>query len=149
MPIESTISTPLPSGVQPSTVITLLHNHETYIRTTCPQLITYRRISGPPAHAPAGEPCVFEVTDRRPMGQTTYKLTLTNHTEGIDSLVVGKAPTGSMVIKTRWRVRGDTGRLEEEIEIDSNMITKKLVKSNIEKGHPEYHRSLLAEATRV
>lgn len=149
MPTETTISTPLPAGVQPSALVTLLHNHEAYIRTTCPQLITYRRITGPPNPAPAGEPCVFEIADRRPTGQTTYKLTLTNHAEGIDCLVDGKAPTGSMVIKTRWRVRGDAGQLEEEVEIDSNMITKKIIKSNIERGHPEYHRNLLAKLAKA
>ncbi|KAI1099602.1 hypothetical protein F4804DRAFT_337071 [Jackrogersella minutella] len=162
MPVETTISTPLPAGVQPAAVIALLHNHEAYIRTTCPQLISYKQISGPsPAAAafdddsgagggaPLGESCTFEVVDRRPTGQTTYKMTLTNQPEGIDSLVDGKAPTGTMAVRTRWRVRGDGGLLEEEIEIDSNMITKKMVKGNIEKGHPDHHRSFLAEAAKA
>ncbi|KAI1376623.1 hypothetical protein F4677DRAFT_419075 [Hypoxylon crocopeplum] len=149
MPIETTISTPLPAGVQPEAVISLLHDHEAYIRTTCPQLITYSRVSGPASQAPIGEPCMFEVKDKRPTGQTTYKLTLTNQPEGIDSLVDGKAPTGSMIIKTRWRVRSDVNALEEEVEIDSNMITKKMVKSNIEKGHPMHHQSFLTEAAKA
>ncbi|KAI6086991.1 hypothetical protein F4821DRAFT_278274 [Hypoxylon rubiginosum] len=153
MAIETTISTPLPAGVQPQSVIVLLHDHEAYIRTTCPQLISYRRLSGPSisVRAPVGEPCVFEITDKRPTGQTTYKLTVTNQAEGVDSLVEGKAPTGTMAIKTRWRVKsdGNVGNvLEEEIEIDSNMITKKMIKGTIEKGHPEYHRSFMAQATK-
>ncbi|KAI1214760.1 uncharacterized protein F4807DRAFT_455211 [Annulohypoxylon truncatum] len=153
MPVETTITTPLPGGVEPAAVVALLHDHEAYIRTTCPQLISYKRVSGPSSSttSPAGlgEPVLFEVVDRRPTGQTTYKLTLTNREEGIDSLVDGKAPTGTMAVRTRWRVRGDAGMLEEEIEIDSNMITKKMVKGNIEKGHPEHHRSFLAEAARA
>ncbi|KAI2463457.1 hypothetical protein F4781DRAFT_124551 [Annulohypoxylon bovei var. microspora] len=148
MPVETTISTPLPGGVEPSAVIALLHDHEAYIRTTCPQLISYTRVSGT-SPAGVGEPCLFEVTDRRPTGQTTYKLTLTNHEEGIDSLVDGKAPTGTMAVRTRWRVKAETGLLEEEIEIDSNIITKKMIKGNIEKGHPEHHRRFLAEASKA
>ncbi|KAI1648274.1 uncharacterized protein F4817DRAFT_69732 [Daldinia loculata] len=179
MPVETTISTPLPAGVQPSVVVAQLHNHEIYIRTTCPQLISYSRISPPPQStttltttlllplssdsskssdsdsnpnvAPVDEPHAFQVTDRRPTGQTTYRLTLTNRAEGIDAAVDGKAPTGSMAIRARWRVRvrGDAGLLEEHVDIESNMITKKLVKSNIERSHPAYHRSFLAEAAKA
>ncbi|XXG99893.1 Protein ltv1 [Hypoxylon texense] len=164
MPIDATISTPLPAGAQPRSVVALLHDHEAYIRATCPQLVSYRRLSGPAAvgaRAPVGEPRAFQVTDRRPAGQTTYKLTVTNRPEGVDALVEGRAPTGGMVIKTRWRVKNDGGGggggggddvggyvLEEEVEIDSNMITKKMVKGNIEKGHPEYHRSFMAQAAK-
>ncbi|KAI1776464.1 hypothetical protein F4818DRAFT_440831 [Hypoxylon cercidicola] len=152
MPVETTISTPLPAGVQPQSIVTLLHDHEAYIQTTCPQLLSYRRLTGPSisVRAPVGESCVFEVTDRRPIGQTTYKLTVTNQPEGVGSVVEGRAPTGTMVIKTRWRVRDDGGGvgnvLEEEVEIDSNMITKKMIKGNIERSHPEYHRSFMAQA---
>ncbi|KAI0119282.1 hypothetical protein F4814DRAFT_458628 [Daldinia grandis] len=167
MPVETTISTPLPAGVQPSVVVALLHDHEIYIRTTCPQVISYNRISpsstttslplplplpssdSNPNVAPVDEPHTFEVTDRRPTGHTTYRLTLTNRAEGIDSAVDGKAPTGSMVIRARWRVPGDAGLLEEHVDIESNMITKKMVKSNIERSHPAYHRSFLAEAAKA
>ncbi|OTA99924.1 hypothetical protein M426DRAFT_66921 [Hypoxylon sp. CI-4A] len=142
MPVETTISTPLPAGVRPASVISLLHNHETYIRVTCPQLISYHRVS-----SSSSSSSITNVTDRRPTGQTTYKLTLTNRAEGVDSEVDGKAPTGAMLIRTRWRVRADDpGFLREDVEIESNMITRKMVKSNIERGHPEYHRSFLEEA---
>ncbi|KAI1089158.1 hypothetical protein F5B19DRAFT_495688 [Rostrohypoxylon terebratum] len=148
MPAETTISTPLPGGVDPRAVVALLHNHELYIRTTCPQLVSFAQVSGR-SPATLGEPVLFQIVDRRPTGQTTYKLTLTNHAEGLDSLVDGKAPTGTVAVRTRWRVRGEPGTLEEEIEIDSNMLTKKMVKGNIEKGHPEHHRTFLAEAARA
>ncbi|KAI1468579.1 uncharacterized protein F4812DRAFT_373896 [Daldinia caldariorum] len=169
MTVETSISTPLPAGVKPSVVVALLHNHETYIRTTCPQLISYTRISpittntstptttltfdpnldpNPnPSVAPVDESHIFEVTDRRPIGQTSYRLTLTNRADGIEATVEGKVPTGSMTIRSRWRVRGDAaGLLEEHIDVESNMITRKMVKSNIERNHPAHHRSFLAEA---
>ncbi|KAI0381894.1 hypothetical protein F5Y04DRAFT_254594 [Hypomontagnella monticulosa] len=152
MGIETTIKTPLPKGVDPSTVTKLLHDHETYIRITCPQLISYSQVSGPRSVAPIDTPCVFEVTDRRLTGQTTFKLTLTNRADGIDSRVDGKTPTGAMVIRTRWRVRGgngDVGCIEEEVEIESNIIVKKMVKGSIDKGHPEYHQNFLAEAAKA
>ncbi|KAI1397842.1 hypothetical protein F4819DRAFT_490183 [Hypoxylon fuscum] len=153
MPVETTITTPLPAGCQPVGVLAYLHDHQAYIRITCPQIISHRRLSGPTISVvvPNDEPCAFEVTDRRPTGQTTYKLTLTNKPDGIDSLVEGKAPTGTMAIKTRWRVRSDAEAgnvLDEEVEIDSNMITKKIIKSNIEKGHPVYHQTFVAEAVK-
>ncbi|KAI0852320.1 hypothetical protein F5Y00DRAFT_193100 [Daldinia vernicosa] len=180
MPAETTISTPLPAGVQPSVLVALLHDHEIYIRITCPQLISYTRISPPSSSSSSSsscsppsssssdsssdssnnpnvdEPHTFQVTDRRPTGQTTYRLTLTNRAEGIDSAVDGKVPTGSIAIRSRWRVGGrgrsgdddDAGLLllEEYVDVESNMITKKMVKSNIKRSHPAYHRSFLAEA---
>ncbi|KAI1658955.1 hypothetical protein F4813DRAFT_34517 [Daldinia decipiens] len=180
MSVETTISTPLPASIQPSVVVALLHNHEIYIRTTCPQLISYRQISPPspssttllpssssdssnPNVAPPAvdEPHTFEVTDRRPTGQTTYRLTLTNRAQGIDSAVDGKAPTGSIAVRARWRVSllggdgdgdgdgDDAGLLEEHVDIESNMITRKMVKSNIERSHPAYHRTFLAEAAKA
>ncbi|KAI1505647.1 hypothetical protein F5X99DRAFT_404681 [Biscogniauxia marginata] len=144
MPSETTISTPLPAGTTPQAVISALHNHEVYIRTTCPQLISYSHVSGAPE---VGQPCEYEVTDKRPIGQTTYKLTLTNQSDGIDAVIDGKAPTGAMLIRSQWRVRGDS--LEEAVEIDSNMLMNKMIKGNVEKSHPEQHQDFLAEAARA
>ncbi|KAI1800996.1 hypothetical protein F4811DRAFT_574604 [Daldinia bambusicola] len=171
MTVEISISTPLPAGVQPSAVVALLHNHETYIRTTCPQLISYTRVSPTialasnsnsnpnpnpnPVVAPLDEPHTFEVADRRPTGHTKYRLTLRNRADGIEATVEGKAPTGAMTIRSRWRVRvrgdgegeGDAlAWLEEHVDVESNLITRKMVKSNIERSHPAHHRSFLAEA---
>lgn len=44
----STITTPLSAGVTREAVIAVLHNHESYIKITCPQLIDYKHISGTP-----------------------------------------------------------------------------------------------------
>jgi hypothetical protein len=76
--------------------------------------------------------------------QTTYKLTLTNVTEGVDSLVNAKPPVGILTISGKWRVAD--GKLSEEIDIDANFMMKKVAKSNVEKTHPQQHMKLLEAA---
>ncbi|KAI1332136.1 hypothetical protein F5Y16DRAFT_358611 [Xylariaceae sp. FL0255] len=142
MPAETTISTPLPAGVSEQAVIKSLHDHQQYIRTTCPQLISQKRLSGDPSSS-----CEYEITDKRPMGQTTFTLKLTNVSDGIDAVVNGKAPTGSMVIRSQWRAT--EGALKENVEIDSNIVTKKFIKGNVEKAHPDFHKGFLAEAAKA
>ncbi|KAF3064040.1 hypothetical protein GL218_02159 [Daldinia childiae] len=166
MPIEITISTPLPAGAQPSLVPNLTttfyyyyyyyHYYHYYFASPSSSSDDDNDSSDSnPNVAPVDEPHTFQVTDRRPTGQTTYRLTLTNRAEGIDSAVDGKAPTGSIAIRARWRVvlpplpAGDAGLLEEHVDIESNMITRKMVKSSIERSHPEYHRTFLAEAAKA
>ncbi|KAI0024456.1 hypothetical protein F4780DRAFT_775838 [Xylariomycetidae sp. FL0641] len=140
MPSETSVSTPLPEGLAPAAVIAALHDHERYIRTTCPQLVGYKHVTGRPSLA---EPCEYEVTDKKPIGQTTYRLTLTNQGEGVDAVVEGKAPTGgALTIRSRWRVRA--ARLEEAVEIDCNLLMNKMIKGNVEKSHPGLHRGFLA-----
>ena len=138
----TTIATPIPAGLSPETVIKTLHHHDLYIKTTCPQLIRYELESGDPASK-----ATYNVTDKKPIGETTYKLTLTNVADGIDTLVDGKMPMGSMKIAGKWRVAD--GMLKEEVEIDANMVVKKMVKGNVEKSHPEHHASLYAEAQKA
>lgn len=141
MPSEATITTPLAAGVNEEAVIASLHNHDTYIRVTCPQLIDYKKVSGEPA---IGEPCIYEVTDKRPIGQTTFRLTLVNQSKGIDATVDGKAPTGSIHVESKWSVT--SGRIEENIAIDSNAIMKRMIKGSVEKTHPEHHQSFVQAA---
>ncbi|KAK7936687.1 uncharacterized protein PG986_015125 [Apiospora aurea] len=128
-------------------VLAALHDHDRYIRTTCPQLVNYAHISSNPATAPDSLPCeVYEVTDKRPIGQTTFRLTLTDLPgEGIDALIEGKAPTGSLVIKSRFRVLAGAPQntLEERVAIDSNMLMNKMIKGNVEKSHPEQHQKFM------
>ncbi|KAK8017240.1 hypothetical protein PG991_008316 [Apiospora marii] len=147
MPSETTITTPIPSSVSRDAVLAALHDHDRYIRTTCPQLISYTHVSSNPAAAADGLPCeVYEVTDKRPIGQTTFRLTLTDLPgEGIDALIEGKAPTGSMTIKSRFRVLegAPQNTLEERVAIDSNMLMNKMIKGNVEKSHPEQHQKFM------
>jgi hypothetical protein len=133
-----TISTPLPNDISPDAIIALLHDHETYIKLTCPQLISHKLESG---DASASEPCVYHVVDRKPIGETTYTLTLTNTPEGIDSLVNAKPPFGTLIITTKWRIAD--GTLTETMDIEANMIMKKMIKGNLEKQHAEYHTELI------
>ncbi|KAI1424384.1 hypothetical protein F5Y12DRAFT_453391 [Xylaria sp. FL1777] len=141
---ETVIKTPLPAGATEQAVINSLHNHDLYIKTTCPQLISQKHVSGTPA---PDQPCVYDITDKRPVGQTTFQMTLTNVAEGVDAVIEGKAPTGSMTITTKWRVRG--GLLEEVVNIESNIVTRKLIKGNVEKAHPEYHHGFFADAVKA
>ncbi|KAI1121950.1 hypothetical protein F5Y10DRAFT_255225 [Nemania abortiva] len=129
------VSTPLPAGVTEKAVVDILHNHDAYIKTTCPQLISQKHVSGAPG---LNQPCEYEITDKKSIGKTTFKMTLTNVVQGVDAVIEGRAPTGSMTIRSQWRVR--VGKLEEEVEIESNAVTKMLVKGNVEKGHSEYHQ---------
>ncbi|KAI0977131.1 hypothetical protein F4678DRAFT_455276 [Xylaria arbuscula] len=141
---ETVINTPLPAGATEQAVINSLHNHELYIKTTCPQLISQKHVSGTPG---PDQPCVYEVTDKRPIGQTTFQMTLTNVAEGVDAVIEGKAPTGSMTIMSKWRARG--GALEETVNIDSNIVTQKFIKGNVEKAHPEFHQNFFTEAVKA
>lgn len=137
-PVETHISTEIPAGTSAQAVIAVLHDHDQYIKTACPQLISYKLISGTPA---LGAPCVYEVTDKKPIGQTTYPLTLTNREDGIDALVEAKAPTGAIRLESTWRVA--SGKLEESVRIDSNFMMNKMIKGNVEKSHPAQHQGLL------
>lgn len=142
MPAETTICTAIPSGVSAERVLALLHDHDHYIRTTCPQLISYE-----PKSQPGATPAVYEVTDKRPIGQTTFTLTLTNRPDGIDAVIEGRAPTGALRVDSQFRVVGGGARLEEHVAIDSNVLMKKMIKGNVEKSHPDQHRGFLTAAT--
>ncbi|KAJ4314097.1 hypothetical protein N0V94_006611 [Neodidymelliopsis sp. IMI 364377] len=134
----SHISTPL-NGVDAAVVIAALHNHELMIKTLCPALVSYAFESGDKATS-----ATYTVTDKKPIGQTTYKLTLTNVATGVDSLVNAKPPVGTLTIAGKWRVDG--GKLTEDVEIDGNFMMKKMAKGNVEKTHPEQHTKLLEAA---
>jgi hypothetical protein len=129
----TTISVPIPEGVTAEAVVKILHDHDAYIKITCPQLVSYKLVSG---DASTNEPCVYSVTDKKPIGQTTYSLTLTNVPDGLDNLVNAKAPIGALTINGKWRVAD--GKLTEEVDIDANMVMKKMVKGGVEKSHPEH-----------
>lgn len=139
MPVETAISTPIPAGLTAEALVAILHDHDRYIKTTCPQLVSYTLVSGSPA---VGEACVYEVTDKRPIGQTTYTLTLTNRADGIDTHIDGKAPTGAINIQSQWRVAA--GQLREAVVIDSNLVMNRMIRSNVEKNHPAQHQGFIA-----
>ncbi|KAF2465263.1 uncharacterized protein BDR25DRAFT_85829 [Lindgomyces ingoldianus] len=133
------VSTPIPAGLEVDAVLTALHNHDLMIKTLCPALISYEFESGD-----AKSTATYSVTDKKPIGQTTYKLTLTNVPDGVDSLVNAKPPVGVLTIAGKWRVKD--GKLVEDVEIDGNFMMKKMAKGNVEKTHPEQHGKLLESA---
>ncbi|KAF9690571.1 hypothetical protein EKO04_011508 [Ascochyta lentis] len=120
-------------------VIAALHNHELMIKTLCPALVSYAFESGD-----KNSSATYTVTDKKPIGQTTYKLTLTNTPTGVDSLVNAKPPVGILTIAGTWRVAG--GKLTEDVVIDGNFMMKKVAKGNVEKTHPEQQVKLLEAA---
>lgn len=135
------LTSPLPEGVSPEAVIKTLHDHDTYIKIACPQLISYEFESG---SKEIGQQAVYKVTDKKPLGQTTYTLTITNLADGVDTLVNAKPPVGTLTISGKFRVAA--GQLVEETDIEGNVIMKKMVKGNVEKTHPEQHEKLLEHA---
>jgi hypothetical protein len=133
-----TIKTTLPENVSAPALIKILHDHDTYIRTTCPQLVSYELESG---DVTISEPVVYRVTDKKPFGQTTFTLTLTNTSDGLETLVNAKPPVGTLVIKGLWKVA--EGTLTETVDIEANFVMKKMVKGNVEKQHAEHHLQLM------
>lgn len=116
----TTISTPLPSGIDPQAIIAVLHDHETMIRALAPGFKDYKLISG---DAAGSGPCVYSVTAPTPVGTSTYPLTITNVSDGVDTLVQPKPPVGKLEIKGTWRVA--SGRLIEDVDIDGNFMTSR------------------------
>jgi hypothetical protein len=141
-PPTVSISTPIPDNVSAEVMLKTLHNHDSYIRTTCPQLVTYQLVEGDPSSSiMGGAPAVYSITDKKPIGQTTYTLAITNRPDGVDTLVNAKAPVGALVIRGKWRVV--EGMLVETVVIEGNMVVKKMVKGNVEKDHPAQHEELI------
>jgi hypothetical protein len=144
MALITSVSTPLPTNCTPEAAIAVIHNHELYIKATCPSLISHSRLSGSPN---IGEPCVYDVTDKKPIGQTKFKLILTNVADGIDTLVNANLPVGELTISGKWRVAD--GVLREDVVIKANMLVRMMAKGNVEKSHPEQHAALLVEAAKA
>ena len=65
--MSSTITTPIPSTVNASTLISTLHNHDIMIKALCPGLISYDLVSGD-----ASTEATYSVTDKKPMGQVRF-----------------------------------------------------------------------------
>jgi len=136
----ASVEKPLNSA-SPQAVIAALHNHDLFIKALCPDLISYELSSGDPSSGPT----TYSVTDKKPVGKVTWKLTLTNKPDGIDSKVDAKPPMGAMLIDSQWRVVD--GVLREDANIEGNMLTKKMARGNVEKQHPETIEKILAQAS--
>ena len=117
------IKTPIPSHITPASVIQILHNHQPIIDALAPGNTAFKLESGDPAAM--GSPCVYSITAPTPMGTSTYPLTITNLLGGVDTLVQPKPPVGKLEIRAKWRVAN--GELREDVEIEGNFVTKRLV----------------------
>ncbi|KAJ3946195.1 uncharacterized protein N0V96_004555 [Colletotrichum fioriniae] len=142
---STVVSTPVPAGVDRNAVLSAIHNHDLMVKTLCPALISYNLESG---SVGVGQSATYSVTDKKPIGQTTYQLTITNLEDGVDTLVNAKPPVGTLVITGKWRIVNEAAGLilREEVDIEANMLMKKMAKGNVEKTHPEQHAALLVHA---
>ncbi|KXH60971.1 hypothetical protein CSAL01_07556 [Colletotrichum salicis] len=142
---STVVSTPVPAGVDRHAVLSAIHNHDLMVKTLCPALISYNLESG---SVGVGQSATYSVTDKKPIGQTTYQLTITNLEDGVDTLVNAKPPVGTLVITGKWRIVNEAAGLilREEVDIEANMLMKKMAKGNVEKTHPEQHAALLVQA---
>ncbi|EXF84629.1 hypothetical protein COL5a_002168 [Colletotrichum fioriniae] len=142
---STVVSTPVPAGVDRNAVLSAIHNHDLMVKTLCPALISYNLESG---SVGVGQSATYSVTDKKPIGQTTYQLTITNLEDGVDTLVNAKPPVGTLVITGKWRIVNEAAGLilREEVDIEANMLMKKMAKGNVEKTHPEQHAALLVQA---
>ncbi|CAI0648448.1 unnamed protein product [Colletotrichum noveboracense] len=142
---STVVSTPVPAGVDRNQVLAAMHNHDLMVKTLCPALVSYKLESG---SVGLGQSATYSVTDKKPIGQTTYQLTISNLEDGVDTLVNAKPPVGTLVIQGKWRVvnEGANLTLREEVDIEANMLMKKMAKGNVEKTHPEQHAALLVQA---
>lgn len=71
-------------------------------------------------------------------------MTLQNRADGISATINGKAPTGAILIESKWTVFAD--KIEEDVSIDANLIMNKMIKGSIEKTHPEQHSHFVQAA---
>lgn len=144
----TTISTPVTDGLTKESLLAALHSHEMMVKILCPALISHSLESG---SEELNSPAVYTVTDKKPIGQTTFKLTLTNVPDGVDTLVNAKPPVGTLTIAGQWRIVEEEGKmtLKEDVEIDANMIMKKMAKGNVEGTHPKQHVALLEQAAKA
>ncbi|GAB7358768.1 hypothetical protein MBLNU230_g3994t1 [Neophaeotheca triangularis] len=138
----TTVTTTIDSSIDHQVLLAIMHNHETMIDALAPGNSARELVSGDPA---GNGPVVYSVTAPTPIGTNmTYPLTLTNKPDGVDSVVEPRPPMGQLKITAQWRIKGD--KLQEDVEIEGNFLTKKVAKGNVEKNHPEQHQTLLKQA---
>lgn len=91
----------------------------------------------------------YSVTDRKPIGKTTYELTITNQNDGVDTEVTAHPPIGVLKIWSKFRLVGGQGGeqvLKEDVRIEASRLMVGTVKGNIEKTHPGQHLQLIEAA---
>lgn len=147
MTSTSKISTPIPTGLAPETLIAALHDHTLYVKITNPDMISVKQDSGP-SPPTIGSPCTYTVTNKNKDGESTMEQVFTNHPDGVDVSLVIKPPVGGdIVIRASWRVVD--GVLKEEVDIEAGFLIRKMAKGPIEKGAVEHHKAFFVETGRA
>jgi len=123
----TSIKTSIPSYITEASLIQTLHDHQPIIDALAPGNTASKLTSGDPTAL--GSPSVYSVTAPTPLGTSTYPLTITNLLGGVDTLVQPKVPVGKLEIRAKWRVANS--QLVENVEIDGNFVTKRLVLQRI------------------
>lgn len=136
------ITTRLPSTTARESVIACLHNHEALIKLS-PQVSDYHLTSGDTrtsAH--------YSVTDRKPIGKTTYEMAITNIDSGVDTDTSAHPPLGLLKIWSKWRVfpDGKGWALQEDVRLEANRAIVGKVMSSIAESHKGQHERLLEQA---
>ena len=138
--IHLSFKTPIPSGVSNDAILAILHDPVTMI-TLNPLVISQKLTS-----APGVTPAVYSITDKLPIGTTTYTASFTNTATGMSSTVdasLGLKTTGVWSI-----VQGDSGMvLDEEVDVTGNRLVVPFVKGQIESSHQELHKALIAKVS--
>lgn len=119
----TSVLTPIPPNVTEASLLKTLHDHANIIDALAPGNTAQELLSGDPLFI--GTPCVYNITAPTPVGMSTYPLTITNLADGVDTLAQPKPPVGKLEIRAKWRV-GKEG-LREDVVIDGNFVTKRLV----------------------
>ena len=139
---ETTITTPLTPTTPLPTLLALLHDHDFLIHVS-PSVISFTLTTGS-----ATSTATYSVTDKKPIGRTTYELTITPCGDGVDTLVLAHPPPGLLRIESRWRVvgEGEGARLVEDVRVEANRIMAGKVRENIQVTHKEQHQRFIEEA---
>lgn len=139
---KTSVTTPIPTNTSRESVIACLHNHEALIKLS-PQLEDFKLTSGD-AHTAAQ----YSVTDRKPIGRTTYELVITNNNDGCDTDTSAHPPLGLLKIWSKWRVveAGKEWVLREDIRLEANRAIVGKVKSSVAETRKGQHARLLEQA---
>lgn len=139
---KATITTPIPATTTRESVLACLHDHALLIKLS-PQVEDFKLTNGN-----AQMSAEYSVTDRKPIGKTTYELKISNNNEGCDTDTSAHPPLGLLKIWSRWRVmQGEKGwTLSEDIRLEANRAIVGKVRSSLAETHKEQHAKLLQQA---
>lgn len=141
MTSTTTVSSPLPEGLKPESLIAALHNHELYFKLVDPDLVSSKLVSGDPTKL--GEKCSYEHVSAK----HTSDYDITNEEDGITTSCSIKSPVGNMIVRLKWKVA--EGKITEDIELEGNFVMRKMSKGPTEKNGLETQKRLFEELAKA